>query len=49
VLLSNSSVAENSAAGTVVGAMSAVGPDAGDHATFTLLNNVGNLFDIFNG
>ena len=39
VLLSNSSVAENSAAGTIVGALSAVDPDAGDTATFTLTDS----------
>ncbi|MDN5003916.1 VCBS domain-containing protein [Bradyrhizobium sp. GCM10027634] len=49
VLLSNASVAENSAAGTVVGALSAVDPDAGDSATFTLTDNAGGLFAISNG
>ena len=49
VLLSNSSVAENSAAGTVVGALTAVDPDAGDTATFTLIDNSGGLFAISNG
>ena len=49
VLLSNASVAENSAAGAVVGALSAIDPDAGDSATFTLTDNAGGLFAISNG
>lgn len=49
VLLSNSSVAENTPAGTVVGALSALDPDAGDTATFTLVANPGNLFAVSNG
>ncbi|UPJ41119.1 VCBS domain-containing protein [Bradyrhizobium sp. 40] len=49
VLLSNSSVAENSAANTVVGALSALDPDASDSATFTLTSNPGGLFAILNG
>ncbi|MBR0950712.1 VCBS domain-containing protein [Bradyrhizobium canariense] len=49
VLLSNSSVAENSAANTVVGALSALDPDANDTATFTLTNDAGGLFTISNG
>ncbi|GGI24311.1 beta strand repeat-containing protein [Bradyrhizobium guangdongense] len=49
VLLSNASVAENSAAGTVVGSLSAVDPDAGDSAIFTLTDNAGGLFAISNG
>ena len=49
VLLSNSSVAENSAANTVVGALSALDPDAGDTATFTLTDNAGGLFAISGG
>ena len=36
VLLSNSSIAENSPANTVVGVLSALDPDLGDLATFTL-------------
>ena len=46
ILLSNSSVAENSAAGTVVGALSDVDPDAGDTATFTLIDDAGGRFAI---
>nr|WP_249810728.1 VCBS domain-containing protein [Bradyrhizobium sp. 17] len=49
VLLSNSSVAENSAANTVVGALSVLDPDASDSATFTLTSNPGGLFAILNG
>jgi VCBS repeat-containing protein len=49
VLLSNSSVAENSAAGTVVGSLSAIDPDAGDTATFALTNDAGGLFAVVNG
>jgi len=49
VLLSNAAVAENSAAGTVVGALSAVDPDAGDSASFTLTNDAGGLFAIAGG
>jgi VCBS repeat-containing protein len=49
VLLSNSSIAENSPASSVVGALSAVDPDAGDTATFTLTNDAGGLFAISGG
>ena len=49
VLLSNASIAENSPANTVVGALSAVDPDAGDTATFTLTDNAGGLFAISGG
>jgi VCBS repeat-containing protein len=49
VLLSNSSIGENSPASSVVGALSAVDPDAGDTATFTLTNNAGGLFAISGG
>ncbi|MGA7964815.1 MAG: cadherin domain-containing protein, partial [Gammaproteobacteria bacterium] len=44
IALSNGSVAENSANGVVVGALSAVDADAGDTASFTLLNDAGGLF-----
>ncbi|MEH2565235.1 VCBS domain-containing protein [Bradyrhizobium sp. AZCC 2289] len=47
--LSNSSIAEHSPANTVVGALSALDPDAGDTATFTLTNNAGGLFAISGG
>jgi VCBS repeat-containing protein len=46
VHLSNASVAENSPANTVVGTLSAIDPDAGDSATYTLTNNAGGLFAI---
>ncbi|MGY4622578.1 VCBS repeat-containing protein [Bradyrhizobium sp. USDA 4486] len=49
VLLSNASVAENNAAGTVVGALSAADPDASDTASFTLTNDAGGLFAIAGG
>ena len=49
ISLTNSSVAENSAAGTVVGALSDVDPDAGDLASFTLLDDDGGRFAIVNG
>ena len=49
ILLSNASIAENSPANTVVGALSAVDPDAGDTATFTLTDNAGGLFAISGG
>jgi VCBS repeat-containing protein len=49
VLLSNASVAENSPANTVVGALSAIDPDVGDTATFTLTNDAGGLFAISGG
>jgi hypothetical protein len=44
VLLTGSSVRENSAGGTVLGALSAVDPDAGNSHTFTLVNNAGGRF-----
>jgi parallel beta-helix repeat protein len=44
VTLSNSSVAENSPAGTAVGNFTAVDPNAGDTHTFTLLDNAGGHF-----
>jgi predicted outer membrane repeat protein len=46
IILSQSSVAENSANGTVVGALSDIDPDAGDAATFTLTDNAGGRFAI---
>lgn len=44
--LSNSPVAENSANGTVIGALSATDPDAGDTFTYTLVNDAGGRFAI---
>jgi VCBS repeat-containing protein len=49
ILLSNSSVAENSPANAVVGALSAIDPDVGDTASFTLTNDAGGLFAISSG
>jgi parallel beta-helix repeat protein len=46
ITLSNSTVPENSPAGTTVGALTAVDPDAGDSHTFTLLDNAGGRFAI---
>src|SRR5262249_52496846 len=44
ISLSNNSVAENSANGTIVGALSATDPDAGETFTYSLPSNPGNLF-----
>ena len=49
IVLSNDAVAENSANGTIVGSLSAVDPDAGDSATFTLTDDAGGLFAISGG
>ncbi len=49
ILLSAATVAENSSNGTVVGALSALDPDAGDTATFSLTNDASGLFAISNG
>ena len=49
IVLSGNSVAENSANGTVVGALSAIDPDAGDSATFSLTGNANGLFAISGG
>jgi parallel beta-helix repeat protein len=46
ITLSNSTVPENSPAGTTVGALTAVDPDSGDSHTFTLLDNAGGRFAI---
>jgi parallel beta-helix repeat protein len=46
VLLSSSVVKENSAAGTVVGTLSAVDPNPGDTASFTLVDDAGGRFAI---
>src|SRR6185369_10161675 len=46
ISLSSASVAENSANGTVVGVLHDIDPDAGDSATFSLLNNAGGRFAI---
>ncbi len=46
ISLSANSVVENSAAGTLVGTLSALDPDAGDNTTFTLEDSAGGLFAI---
>ncbi len=46
IALSNSSVPENSATGTVVGNLSAADPDAGDSHTFSLIDSAGGRFKI---
>jgi Ca2+-binding RTX toxin-like protein len=46
IALSVDTVAENSAAGTVVGALSATDPDAGETLTFTLIDDAGGRFAI---
>jgi hypothetical protein len=46
ISLSNSTVAENAAAGTVVGTLSAIDPDVGDTHAFTLTNDAGGRFAI---
>ena len=46
IALSNSSIAENSANGAVVGALSSLDPEAGDSATFTLVDDAGGRFAI---
>ena len=46
ITLSHSSIAENSAKGTVVGTFSAVDPNVGDTFTYSLTSNPGNLFAI---
>ncbi|WP_398483389.1 beta strand repeat-containing protein, partial [Tardiphaga sp.] len=49
ITLSNANVSQGSAAGTVVGALSFLDPDAGDTAAFSLVNNAGGAFAISNG
>lgn len=44
ILLSSSAVAENSPANTAVGLLSSIDPDAGDSASFQLLDNAGGKF-----
>ena len=46
ILLSDDAVDENSSNGTVVGSLSAIDPDAGDTATFSLVDNAGGRFAI---
>lgn len=49
IALSSSSVAENKANGSVVGALSTVDPDAGDSFTYALLNDAGGRFALSGG
>src|SRR6185437_13081676 len=46
ITLSNSTIGQSSANGTVVGALSAIDPDVGDTATFSLVNNAGGQFTV---
>ena len=46
IALSNASVAENSAAGTVVGALSATDADPGETFTFSLVDDAGGRFAV---
>ena len=46
VAVSNATIAENAANGTVIGALSATDPDAGEGFTYTLLDNAGGRFAI---
>jgi VCBS repeat-containing protein len=49
ILLSNSSIPENYPPGTVIGALSAIDPDFGDTATFTLIDGGGGDFRVGGG
>jgi Tol biopolymer transport system component len=44
IALTNSSIAENTPPGTVIGTLSAIDPDLGDTATFTLIDDAGGRF-----
>ena len=46
ILLSRALIAENTATGTIVGALSAIDADLGDSATFALIDNAGGKFAI---
>ncbi len=46
ISLSNASVTENAAGGTVVGSLLLIDPDAGETATFTLLESAGGKFTL---
>jgi len=46
--LSSQTVKENASGGTVIGKLSAIDPDAGDTATFTLSNSAGGRFVVDN-
>ncbi|WP_134494265.1 cadherin domain-containing protein [Microvirga pakistanensis] len=49
IALSSASITENAVNGTVIGTLSASDPDAGDLLTYTLLDDAGGRFEIFNG
>ena len=46
ITLSNTTIAEDSPVGAVVGALAAVDPDNGDSSTFTLINDAGGHFAV---
>lgn len=46
ITLSNATIIENAARGTIIGALAAVDPDLNDSFTFALLNDAGGRFDI---
>ena len=46
ISVSNATVAQSAANGTIVGALSAIDPDAGDTATFTLVNGASGQFTV---
>ncbi|MCT7977106.1 cadherin domain-containing protein, partial [Laspinema olomoucense] len=46
IILSNTSIAENSANGAIIAALSTVDPDAGDPHTYTLIDNAGGRFTL---
>ena len=49
ISISNAAVSTTNSNGTVVGALSAIDPDAGDMAAFSLVNNAGGQFAISGG
>ncbi|PSF35821.1 hypothetical protein C7H19_15470 [Aphanothece hegewaldii CCALA 016] len=48
ITLSNNSVAENSAAWTIIGQLNTTDPDAGENHTYTLINDAGGRFRVVN-
>ena len=46
ITLSNTTIAEDSPVGAVIGALAAADPDTGDSSTFTLINNAGGHFAV---
>lgn len=49
ISVSNAAVPQSSASGTVIGALSAIDPDAGDTATFSLVDGNGGQFNVVGG